>query len=96
LIELPQDKQDLIFEDIRGLGVKYDYKNPKHYFLYEMQSIMLPLDPAQMWCEKELLAENLEIKVGFYNPISEMKLDAMTRKTLKKAAWHMLVVTLSV
>jgi hypothetical protein len=96
LIELPTEKQAAIFADIYGLGIKYDYQNPKHSFVYSMKEIMLPLEPMRMWNEKELVAEKLPISVGFYDPISNMKLDAMTKKILKKAAWHMLVVTLSV
>lgn len=96
LIQLPKEKQDRITEDIRGLGMRYDYQNPKHYFLYEMKELMLPLDPVSMWNEQGISAEKLSPGIGFYASIQAMRLDAMTKKTLKKASWNMLVVTLSV
>ncbi len=94
---LSDQKQAEILADIEDLYMKYDYKNPKHFFIYDLSTFMLPRYPPFGWSEKKIAEEKLKPSVGFlHNIISLHKLDATTLKIIKMSEKHELVLTLRV
>lgn len=96
LVLLPDEEQSIILEDIKGLYMKYEYQNPKYYFIYDFQTFMLPEYPQTLWYDTELLHQKFSPSVGFMYYISLEKLDATTRKIIKMSERHRLVVTFSI
>ena len=97
MILLSDQKQAEILADIEYLYMKYEYKNPKHFFIYDLSTFMLSGYPPFSWSEKEILEEKLEPSVGFLHNIGSLhNLDATTLKIIKMSEKHQLVVTLRV
>lgn len=97
MILLPDQKQAEILADIEGLYMKYEYKNPKHFFIYDLKTFMLSGYPPSAWSEKGIVEEKLEPSVGFLHNIGSIHdLDKVTRQILEMSMKHQLVVTLRV
>jgi hypothetical protein len=95
MVLLPDQKQAEILADIKDLYMKYEYKNPKHYFIYDLKPFMLSGYPPSAWSENKITEEKLEPSVGFLRTIFNPQLDATTRKIFEMSEKHQLVVTFS-